>query len=75
MTKRERGQVYELMQSFLEDESSIVKTFAMQALTDIAMQDSSYVNRVRNQVKRLMEEGSPAMKSRGNKLLVVLDGK
>lgn len=75
LTKRERGQVYELMQFYLEDESSIVKTFAMQALTDIAIQDSSYVNRVRNQVKRLIKEGSPAMKSRGNKLLLVLDGK
>jgi hypothetical protein len=63
------------MQSYLDDESSIVKTFVMQALTDIAMQDRSYTNKVRNQVKRLMKEGSPAMKSRGKKLLVDLDGK
>lgn len=75
LTKRERGQVYELMQAYLEDESSIVKTFAMQALADIAMQDRSYVDRVRNQVKRLMQQGSPAMKSRAHKLLVMLDAK
>jgi hypothetical protein len=74
LSKKERGLVYELMQSYLNDESSIVKTFAMQALTDIAMQDSSYTNKVRNQVKRLMQEGSPAMKSRGKKLLVALEG-
>ena len=74
LNKNERELVYEVMQSYLNDESSIVRTFAMQALTDIAMQDRSYTNKVRDQVKRLIQEGSPAMKSRGKKLLVVLDG-
>jgi len=74
LTKKERELVYDLMQSYLKDESSIVKAFAMQALTDIAMQDSSYVDKVRKQLKRLMKEGTPAMKSRGKKLLVALDG-
>jgi len=74
LSKKERELVYDLMQSYLDDESSIVKTFVMQALTDIAMQDRSYTNKVRNQVKRLMKEGSPAMKSRGKKLLLALDG-
>jgi len=74
LTKEERELVYDLMQSYLKDESSIVKAFAMQALTDIAMQDSSYVDKVRKQLKRLMKEGTPAMKSRGKKLLVALDG-
>lgn len=75
LTKKERGKVYEIIQSYLKDESSIVKTFAMQALTDLAMQDCGYVNKVQSQVKRLMKEGSPAMKSRGQKLLVTLDDK
>ncbi len=74
LTKKEREMVYELMQSYLKDESSIVKAFAMQALTDIAIQDSSYVGMVRKQVKRLTKEGTPAMRSRGKKLLVALDG-
>jgi len=75
LTKKEREKVYDLMQVYLEDESSIVKTFAMQALTDIAIQDSGYINKVQTLVKQLMKEGTPAMKSRGKKLLVVLDGK
>lgn len=74
LTKEERARVYELMQSYLKDDSSIVKTFAMQALADIAFQDCSYVNKVRNQLKSLMKEASPAMRSRGKKLLVALDG-
>jgi len=74
LSSKERARVYELMQAYLEDHSSIVKTFAMQTLTDIAMQDHSYIDKVRSQVKRLMNEGSPAMKSRGKKLLATLDG-
>jgi len=73
LTKNERKKVYDLMIVYLKDESSIVKTFAMQALTDIAMQDSDYVDNVRNVVKRLVKNGTPAMKSRGKKLMVMLD--
>ena len=73
LTKNERKKVYDLMLTFLEDESRIVKTFAMQALTDLAVQDSSYIDQVRKLVKRLMKNGTPAMKSRGKKLLVTLD--
>ena len=75
LTIKERRKVYDLMQSYLKDESSIVKTFAMQALTDIAMQDRSYAGKVRNLVGRLTKDGSPAMKSRGKKLLKTLDDK
>ena len=74
LSKKERQMVYDLMQSYLNDESSIVKTCAMQALVDIALQDCSYINQIRSQVIRLMKHGSPAMKSRGRKLLVALDG-
>jgi len=74
LTKNERKKVFTLMLTFLEDESRIVKTFAMQALTDIAVQDGSYVDQVEDIVKRLMKKGTPAMKSRGRKLLVILDG-
>lgn len=73
LTKNERKKVFDLMLTFLEDESRIVKTFAMQALTDIAVQDDRYVDKVRVLVKQLMKKGTPAMKSRGKKLLVTLD--
>ena len=73
LTKNERKKVYDLMLTFLKDQSRIVKTFAMQALTDLAVQDSSYIDQVRKLVKRLMKNGTPAMKSRGKKLLITLD--
>ena len=62
------------MLQYLDDKSSIVRTFAMQSLTDIAMQESKYVNKVRKLIKNLMRNGTPAMKSRGKKLLVILEG-
>ena len=74
LTKLEREKVYNLMLQYLDDKSSIVRTFAMQSLTDIAMQESKYVNKVRKLIKNLMRNGTPAMKSRGKKLLVILEG-
>lgn len=75
LTKIERKKIYDLMQEYLKDKSSIVKTFAMQAMTDIALQDKSYMNNVRKQIKQLMMAGTPAMQSRGKKLLVLLEKK
>jgi hypothetical protein len=74
LTKKERKKVFNLMLTYLEDDSRIVKTFAMQALTDIAVQDNSYAEKVRGIVKNLMKNGAPSMMSRGKKLLVTLDG-
>lgn len=62
------------MLQYLDDKSRIVRTFTMQSLTDIAMQESKYVNKVRKLIKNLMRNGTPAMKSRGKKLLVILEG-
>lgn len=73
LTKLEREKVYKLMHEYLNDKSSIVRTFAMQALTDIALQENKYINEVRRLIEDLMRNGSPAMKSRGKKLLTVLN--
>jgi len=73
LTILEREKVYKLMLQYLDDKSSIVRTFAMQALTDIAIQESKYVNKVRKLIKSLMKNGSPAMKSRGKKLMIILE--
>lgn len=62
------------MLQYLDNKSSIVRSFAMQSLTDIAMQESKYVNKVRKLIKNLMRNGTSAMKSRGKKLLVILEG-
>ncbi|MDX1813059.1 MAG: hypothetical protein R3240_13980, partial [Gammaproteobacteria bacterium] len=62
-----------LMQTYLEEKSQIVKTFAMQALTDIAMQDPIYKDRVRTIVKDLMQNGAASQRARGKKLIKVLE--
>ena len=69
LSEEERAVVVEILLDYLSDNSKIVKTFSMQALADLAEQDAS----LRSQVIPLLEEftrtGSPAMKSRGRKLL------
>jgi hypothetical protein len=59
----------ETLLDYLADESSIVKTFAMQALADFAEREVFLRERVIKVLQRCTREGSPAMKSRGRKLL------
>lgn len=73
LTPKEREKVYNIMLVYLDDSSQIVKTFAMQALTDIALQDTNYIDRVRSIVLNLMKNGAPSQQSRGRKLLKVLE--
>ncbi len=65
----ERAAVVQILLGYLDDESKIVKTFAMQALADFAERDASLRPRVIQLLEELVETGSPAMKSRGRKLL------
>lgn len=73
LTKNDRKRVYELMIGYLQDKSSIVRTFAMQALADIALQDGHYHKKVRKIISEKVKTGTPAMQSRGKKLLQLLD--
>ena len=57
----------------MEDKSKIVRTFAMQALVDLAKIDRTLIPRVQPIVEEAVRAGSPAMKSRGRKLLTELD--
>jgi hypothetical protein len=57
----------------LRDRSSIVRTFAMQALADLAEQDASLQVEVVDLIRRLTKTGSPAMRARGRKLLMRLE--
>jgi hypothetical protein len=54
---------------YLSDESSIVKTFSMQALADLAARDGRLLAQVMPLIQRLTQTGTPAMKSRGRKLI------
>lgn len=72
-TKTERRSVFNLLLTYLEDQSRIVKTYTMQALADIAIQDNAYLKEVQRLLSVLIQEGSPAMKARGKKLLLTLE--
>lgn len=73
LTSAERKRLFDILISYLDDKSRIVKTFSMQALADIALQDHSYLPKVKRIITRLTQEGSPAMQSRGKKLLSMLN--
>jgi len=70
----ERKRVFRVLLSYLNDRSSIVRTFAMQALADIARDSATLLPSVRQHLAELTITGTPAMKARGRKLLTSLSG-
>jgi hypothetical protein len=54
---------------YLNDKSKIVVTFAMQALADLAIKEPDITARVTRAIEKLTQTGSPAIRSRGKKLL------
>lgn len=72
LNRRERNAVLKVLAQYLTDESRIVKTFAMQALADLAERDVTLRLGIIKQLTQLTRSGSPAMKSRGKKLLTRL---
>ena len=69
LTNNERKEVLDILYEYLKDKSKIVKTFSMQALADIAEQNVDLKPEIIEKLEILTQEGSPAMKSRGRKLL------
>jgi hypothetical protein len=65
----QRRRVVQILERYLTDRSSIVKTFAMQTLADIAVRDADLRDSIVKQLETLTRTGTPAMKSRGRKLL------
>ena len=61
--------VMSILMEYLNDRSSIVKTFAMQALADLAQQAPELRPTVLLHLQELTAIGTPAMKARGRKLL------
>lgn len=74
LNQEEKQQVVDILLSYICDDSSIVKTFAMQALADIAKQNPNYRSSVLDHLRELTVIGTPAMKARGHKLLAELEG-
>ena len=70
----ERKRVFRVLLGYLNDRSSIVRTFTMQALADIARDSPVLLRAVRQRLAQLTTSGTPAMKARGRKLLTELAG-
>ncbi|HEY7258717.1 MAG TPA: hypothetical protein VH459_06590 [Gaiellales bacterium] len=68
----ERRRAVALLETYLGDRSSIVRTWAMNALAELAMDDAALRRRVVPIIRTLTETGTPAMRARGRRLLVTL---
>jgi len=73
LTGSECRRVAQILHSYLEDRSSIVKTFAMQGLADLTNQYPSLGPTVLELIRVLTRTGTPAMRARGRKLLQKLE--
>ena len=74
LTAAERQRAAATLELYLEDRSSIVRTFALQALTDLSQYDASLRGHVRKLLEEALRSGSAAMKARARKLLKARTG-
>ncbi|MHA2392894.1 MAG: hypothetical protein ACXAEX_13180 [Promethearchaeota archaeon] len=73
ISKKERDQIMGILFTYINDEKSkIVKTFSMQTLANFAERDASIKPRILEFIEEIMKTGSPAVKSRGKKLIKAL---
>jgi len=73
LNTKERQLAASLLNSYLEDRSSIVRTFALQGLADLAQNDPSIRPTVIEVLRESTRNGTPAMKARSRKLLFHLE--
>lgn len=69
LNRVDRRRVLAIMSEYLRDTSKIVRTFSMQTLADIAAEDPELRVSIMERLAELTRTGSPAMKSRGRKLI------
>jgi len=69
LSKKDRTRAVSALRLYLDDQSSIVKTFAMQAMADIANTNEKLVPEIRELLTSLTKQGTAAMRARGRKLL------
>ena len=69
LSAKERQIATSLLTSYLQDRSSIVKTFALQGLADLAHGDPALRLRVIEILQQATRNGTPAMKARSRKLM------
>jgi hypothetical protein len=68
LSSAERSRAFALFKEYLLDRSSIVKTFALQALTELAVEDQEMRLEVAQLLERASRKGTPAMRARARKL-------
>jgi HEAT repeat protein len=68
----ELGAAVQILRGYLDDRSQIVKTSAIQALADLAETDAGLRQELIPLLEQLVQTGSPAVKSRGRRLLAKL---
>ena len=73
LRREERLRAAAALHDYLADRNSIVRTFAMQALADLAEQDASLRAEVLDLIRQLTKSGTAAMRARGRKLLERLE--
>jgi hypothetical protein len=69
LTPAERKRVIVRFREYLGDRSSIVKTFAIQGLADLAKGDATLETEMTELLEEVFRTGTPAMRARGRKLL------
>lgn len=74
LTRAERQRAAAAFREYLSDRSSIVKTYALQALADLAEKDESLRAEVLELIRSATKTGTPAMRARGRMLLKKMDG-
>jgi hypothetical protein len=69
LSENEINYAFILCKKYLHDKSSLVKTFAMQALFDLAQLNKNILPEVKIIINSCLKNGTPAMKSRARKLI------
>jgi hypothetical protein len=72
LNSKERQRAAGCLTGYLEHRSSIVKTFALQGLAELAQQEPSLRASVVETLRLAVRNGTPAMKARSRKLLLRL---
>ena len=73
LSAAQRRRAASSLELYLEDRSSIVRTFALQGLADLAGQEPSLRPPVLERLRQAVRSGTPAMKARSRKLLARLE--
>jgi hypothetical protein len=73
LTKADLERAFASVRDYLDDRSSIVKTCALQALTDLSQRDETLCPLVRKLLHEAERTGTAAMKARARKLLAKME--